>query len=148
MRHSTALPARGFTLIELMIVVAVVAILASVAYPSYTEFVERARRKDATASMLEAQQFAERYFTEKKTYVGVNVAMPTSLKQSPREGTKIWYNIGTNGAETATSYTVSATPNSWTPKKCGTLSVSQIGIRSISNPAAATADNVSECFNR
>ena len=49
--------ARGFTLIELMIVVAVVAILASVAYPSYVSQVRKGRRADAETVLLQAEQY-------------------------------------------------------------------------------------------
>jgi type IV pilus assembly protein PilE len=146
MRQSTGMRAPGFTLIELMIVTAIVAILASVAYPSYTEYVERARRKDATAVMMEAQQFAERYFTERRTYVGIGAALPTSLARSPHEGARIWYNIRAD-VEGINFYTFAAVPT-WTPKRCGTLSINQLGVRAVTYPASATADDVSQCFNR
>lgn len=48
----------GFTLIELMIVVAIVGILSAVAYPSYTEYVRRGHRADARAGLLQAQQLS------------------------------------------------------------------------------------------
>lgn len=134
---------RGFTLIELMIVVAIIGILAAIAYPSYTEYVERAKRKDAVAVMLESVQFVERYFTERRTYVGVDGAMPTSLTKAPREGTAT-YNINLSGIS-ATTYTVTAAPvSTYTPKKCGSLSVNNAGVRVVSN---ATSD-VADCFNR
>ena len=53
----------GFTLIELMIVVAIVGILSAVAYPSYTEYVRRGHRADARAGLLQAQQWLERAAT-------------------------------------------------------------------------------------
>ena len=46
---------RGFTLLELMVVVAVIAILASIAYPSYQNFVMQSRRSDAIEGLLSAQ---------------------------------------------------------------------------------------------
>ena len=55
---------RGFTLIELMIVVAIIAVLASVAYPSYKEYVARSRRAEARAVLVAAQQWMERFYTE------------------------------------------------------------------------------------
>lgn len=137
----------GFSLIEMMIVVAVVGILAAVAYPSYAQYVERAKRKDATAVMLEAAQFVERYFTERRTYVGVDAALPAALSFSPREG-KAVYRIGIANV-TATTYLLSAVPvATYTPAKCGSLSVDQQSVRGISNPASASAIEVGDCFNR
>ena len=74
--------AAGFTLIELMIVVAVVAILAAIAVPSYQEQVRKSRRAQAKADLVEYAQMAERFFTVNNTYVGFT--LPTT--QSPREG--------------------------------------------------------------
>ena len=139
--------ASGFTLIELMIVVAVIGILAAIAYPSYAQYVERARRKDATAVMLEAAQFVERYFTERRTYVGVDAALPATLSKAPREGTAI-YDVNITNI-TATTYVLSAIPiAAYTPSKCGSLSVNQQGVRGISNPALASAAEIGDCFNR
>jgi type IV pilus assembly protein PilE len=53
-------PISGFTLIELMIVVAIVAILASIALPSYTSYIARARRADARTQLRQAAQFMQR----------------------------------------------------------------------------------------
>ena len=122
---------RGFTLIG---------ILAAIAYPSYTTYVERARRNDAKAVLLEAAQYMERRFTENRTYAGS--VLPTSLASSPREGTP-WYNLSV-GNLGVTTYTLTAAPKSgWTPSKCGSLSLNQLGAKSIS-----TADDLSNCWNR
>ena len=59
---------KGFTLIELMIVVAVVGILTAVAYPSYAEYVRRGHRADAKAGLLQAQQWMERAATATGEY--------------------------------------------------------------------------------
>jgi type IV pilus assembly protein PilE len=135
---------QGFTLIELMITVAIVTILAAIAYPGYRQYVERARRTDAVAVLLEAKQFIERFYTERRTYVGVAAALAnTSLIKSPRDGTTAFYTI-TAANEGLTTYTLTATPTaSWTPSKCGALSVDQADTRSVS-----TSDPVSACFGR
>jgi type IV pilus assembly protein PilE len=59
---------RGFTLIEVMIVVAIVAILAAIAFPSYARYVEQARRADAKAALLDAAQRLERCHTQFGAY--------------------------------------------------------------------------------
>jgi type IV pilus assembly protein PilE len=60
---------RGFTLIELMIVVAVVAILAGIAYPSYRDAVLKGRRAQGRAAVLELLQQQERYMTQHNSYM-------------------------------------------------------------------------------
>jgi type IV pilus assembly protein PilE len=60
---------KGFTLIELMIVVAVVAILAAIAYPSYTWAVRKGKRAQARTAILDLLQQQERYMTQYNTYL-------------------------------------------------------------------------------
>lgn len=60
---------RGFTLIELMVVVAIVAILASIAYPSYVEAVRKGRRAEARSALTSLMQQQERYMTQNNTYL-------------------------------------------------------------------------------
>jgi type IV pilus assembly protein PilE len=60
---------RGFTLIELMIVVAIVGILSSIAYPAYTESVLKGRRAQGRTALAELMQQQERYLTQTNTYL-------------------------------------------------------------------------------
>ena len=59
---------RGFTLIEVMIVVAIVGILSAIALPSYNEYIRRGHRADARAGLLQAQQWMERAATATGSY--------------------------------------------------------------------------------
>ncbi|MDH4873345.1 type IV pilin protein [Pseudomonas sp. BN515] len=59
---------RGFTLIELMIVVAIVAILAAIAYPSYQQYVIRGNRAAAQAQMMDIANRQQQYLLANRTY--------------------------------------------------------------------------------
>ena len=110
----------GFTLIELMIVVAIVAILAAIAFPSYARYVEQARRADAKSALMDAAQRLERCYTQTNTYVGCTVAAT-----SP-DG---YYTI-TAPTQTATAFTLSAAPTGvQTDSPCGTYTLDSDGTR-------------------
>jgi type IV pilus assembly protein PilE len=103
----------GFSLMELMIVVAIVGILGSIAYPSYLNQVTKSRRTDAQAVLMEAAQFMERFYTENNRYDqdtgGTAVALPAQLQESPRDSGTKSYDI-TVQASTTSTYTLRATP--------------------------------------
>lgn len=63
---------RGFTLVELVVVVAMVAILAAIALPAYNEQVRTSRRAAAQAVLTETAQCLERFNTSNGTYVGAD----------------------------------------------------------------------------
>ncbi len=125
--------ARGFTLIELMIVVAVVAILAAIAWPSYQEHVRKARRAQAKADIVEYAQMAERFHTVNNTYVGF--ALPSN--KSPREaGAPEYYSVGLNPLPTTNSFTIVAEPrNAQAEDRCGALSINQAAVKTHSKGA-------------
>ncbi len=130
--------ARGFTLIELMIVVAVVAILAAIAVPSYAEHVRKSRRAQAKADLVEYAAAAERFHTVNNTYVGYNFPNGTNTIQSPREGGTAAYTLTMNTA--ARTFTLTATAGTAQSKdKCKNLSVNQANVKT----AGAT---LSECW--
>ena len=69
--------ARGFTLIELMIVVGIMAILASIAIPSYSEYVRRSRITEAVSALSGMRVKMEQYFQDNRTYAGACAAAPS-----------------------------------------------------------------------
>lgn len=117
--------AKGFTLLELMIVVAIIAILTAIAYPSYRQHVIKARRAAATGCLLEQSQLMERYYTTNLTYLSAPApggGCASDLVDS--------YAFAFDGTPTAKEYKISATPTSiQTDSQCGTLSVTQAGVR-------------------
>ena len=64
------LTSSGFTLIEVMIVVAIIAILTSIAYPAYTEAIRKGKRAEGRAALAELMQQQERYMTQNNCYMG------------------------------------------------------------------------------
>ena len=85
-----SLSVRGFTLIELMIVVAIVAILASIAYPSYAESVRKGRRAQARAALVELLQQQERYNTQRNTYLAFSNSNGTTTPASASTTFKVY----------------------------------------------------------
>lgn len=134
----------GFTLIELMIVVAIIAILAAIAYPSYTNYVIKTRRVSAAACLSEYANYMERYYTTNMAYdkdsAGTaNVLPGLDCASAGRTGPYYKYTFDTL---TASAFTISAAPKNsqLADTKCGTLSLDQAGKRvaSASSTAAAT----------
>lgn len=126
--------ARGFSLIELMIVVAVVAILAAIAFPSYQEYVRKSRRAQAKADLVELTQLAERYHTTNNTYVGF--APP--FDQSPRTG-QGWYRVAPSNV-TQSAFTFTADPQgAQDVDKCGALTINQANVK-------GSEGTLSECW--
>jgi prepilin-type N-terminal cleavage/methylation domain-containing protein len=98
---------QGFTLIELMIVVAIVAILAAIAYPNYRDYVIRGQLVDATQGLAAVRANMERYFQDNRTYLAI--AGPPAF--TPPCGAAVVaygrFNITCPGS-TATTYTATA----------------------------------------
>lgn len=78
----------GFTLIELMVVVAIVAILSAIAYPSYQEQVRKGRRTDATGSLQEYAHVLERCHTSYKAYNNANCSIVKAGGTALEDGLK------------------------------------------------------------
>lgn len=122
---------RGFTLIELMIVVAVVAILAAVALPAYQDQVRKSRRAQAKADLAEFMQMAERHHTVNNSYNGFS--LPYS--KSPREAGAPAHYVLTVEDQSATNLVIVATAQGAQAKdKCGNLGLSSRGVKTPESP--------------
>ncbi len=132
--------ARGFTLIEMMIVVAIAAVLASIAYPSYTAQVAKGRRADGKQALVELAQKLERYYTERGTYVGATIGSGGLFANVSAGG---YYSLAIS-SQTADAFAISATPRgNQAGDACGALGYNQLGDRSV---GAGAALNVEQCW--
>lgn len=126
---------KGFTLIELMIVVVVVSILAAIAVPSYRSSMLKTRRAAAAACLLELSQYMERSYTKKLNYTEAKDPWPAADggKDNPRQcqrDLEDHYSFRLDPATPATqrTYKIVATPQSGqTADSCGALTIDQAG---------------------
>jgi type IV pilus assembly protein PilE len=137
-RMPSARTPQGFTLMELLIVLACVALLVSLTWPSYQELMLRSQRAQARASLLQAAHWMERAASANGSYP-LAADVPTSVLLI--EGQRYKMSL----ISTAQSYTLSATPQGpQTADVCGTLTVNQLGVRSVQGGSQTAA----QCWSR
>jgi type IV pilus assembly protein PilE len=132
---------KGFTLIELMIVVAVLAIIVAIAYPGFLGQIQKARRSDAKQALLDVAAKLEQFYQDNKGYptaanmasLGYGGATFTS-----QEG---YYTIGFNGVPTVTTYSIQAVPVAGTSQAddtdCATFGLNHLGVKSVTGSMTA-----------
>lgn len=163
MKYQNKTNQNGFTIMELMIVVAIVGILASIAYPSYTEHVKKSKRADAKVELLKIAQMQESYFVQNLTYAkdltsatssgGLGLSSPVQTEQGE-------YTIGMTAkdsgggactglaADPCTSFTITATPASGSGQTndtaCSRFTITNTGKKGTS--ASATSAQIKKCW--
>jgi len=103
-RHATYRKMRGVTLLELMVVVTILAIMVAIGYPNYRDFVDRAKRNEAKAILLEIAQNQERFYLQNNVY-GDMAALGYADPLTTDSGA---YQV-TIGANDANNFTATAT---------------------------------------
>lgn len=107
---------RGFTLVELLIVIAVIALLARIAFPSYQAYMKRVYRSEVQSLMLDLANREQQYLLDNRSFLGggasaVSTLVPTGV---PADVSAYYTVTITAAAGPPPTFTVTATPKSGT----------------------------------
>ena len=126
---------RGFTLIEIMIVIAIIGIVITIGYPSLTEYMKKGRRADAAGLLTEQAQILERFYSKSNLYTGA-----TGLST----GNDFYTITPTIADQTFTLTAIRKPGSSMATDKCGDFTISNTGARGLVNNTATVKD----CWGR
>lgn len=145
---------KGFSLLELMVVVAIIGILAAIAIPNYNRYITKSRRAAAESFVMTLSNQEAQLLLDLRRYVsvannaaflnaptdaspGLNVAVPGDVSS--------YYNVSivaTNPANAAPTFTVTATPvggQAAADTQCGSISIDQAGTKTITGTGTVSS---------
>lgn len=117
----------GFSLIEILIVVAIIGILTAIAVPAYGGYVMRSRLVEAFSGLGTAQTSAEEFWSNNHTYVGFDTVDATHPRRLPPNSPNFTFTLGANASDSA--YTLIATGNTGSPVAGFVFTIDQSGTR-------------------
>ncbi|POF40326.1 pilus assembly protein [Pseudomonas laurylsulfativorans] len=128
---------RGFTLIEIMIVIAIIGIVMTIAAPSFTEYLNKGRRAEVTGLLSEQAQLLERFYSQKNVYTDA-----TGLSAG-----NDYYNITpTLTDQTFLLTAVRKADSSMATDKCGDLTITNTGVLGMVNAKSGLTSK--DCWGR
>ena len=126
----------GFTLIEVMIVVAIIAIISVVAFPSYQKYMERSKRSEGRNALLDIAARQERNYSNNRQYTdtlgagGLLVSDPAACTAAGTQSETCKYTLTTDANGTGNQdFDATATPSGWTDSECGALGIDETGTK-------------------
>ena len=127
---------RGFTLIEMVVVLAILAILVAVTYPSYQNYLFRGRRADGREMLQRVAAAQERFYTNRNRYT-TDLTGATGINLGSDYSEAGHYRISIVVPDGGQSFTLTATPQGIQARDpCGNLTVNNVGARGFSGSAS------------
>ena len=135
----------GFTLVELMIVVAIIGVMSAIAYPSYTSYMKKSGRADAKVGLARIADKQERYYLQNNTYATTTALLGLANPWITDEG---YYSITIDDGADTSGFTATAEALAGQAKDtdCKTFSLSSTGLKTATVDATDPDADASKCW--